>query len=134
MKNKALAQSFDISSLAEKHPNSYSKCYVSMYGNELIISFREGTGGGIAAYCYSFKNNCLEEISEKELNDYKDNAFNCTYLDNEDDLYKKSSGMIANISHNEYVYLTYKDWKVSTINIVHVKDGKETYYRVFNNN
>lgn len=58
--------------------------------------------------------------------------FICTRLTAyEDELYQKSSGVIADIGEDEYVYLSFKDWKVSTIEAVYVKRAVETRYSVF---
>lgn len=64
----------------------------------------------------------------KEYNDYSKRAFECTYLNYKDEMYEKSFGRIDAISNSEYVYLTFHDWLVSTIEIVYVNDGIETYY------
>ena len=54
-----------------------------------------------------------------------------SFLDYNDKLYEKSSGSIVNLSNNEYIYLTFSDWKVSTIKIVYNKNDKEIVYDVF---
>jgi len=134
MKNQALTKSFDISSTMSKmYGKRIWNCFVSQDGKQIFFNSSKDTTNLSARYCYSFENDLVKEIAEKEYTDNRKNAFECTYLDYKDELYEKASGSIVNISDNEYVYLTFQDWKVSTIEIVYVYDGKETYYSVFDN-
>lgn len=130
IKNELLAKSFDTSPLLSEKYTKYG-CFVTKDGKQIIFSVTKESEGVIARYGYSFENNLVKEVTEKENAVYRENMFQCTSLDYNDELYQKSSGILANISNHEYIYLTFQDWKVSTIRIVHVKDGKETYYNVF---
>ncbi|MEK3699792.1 hypothetical protein NYE33_22705 [Paenibacillus sp. FSL R10-2199] len=73
----------------------------------------------------------MSELTGKEYAEYLKKRFEYSYLDPSDELYQKSSGLIITISGSEYVYLTFQDWKVSTINVVYVQNDKETVYSVF---
>lgn len=136
MKKKILTQSFDISSfMSGKYSKDLLNCFVTKDGKQLFFGFFNLSKRElIAAYIYSFENNLVKELTEKEYTDYLKKAFICTYLDYNDKLYQKCHGTIASISDNEYVYLTFKYHKVSTINIVYVSKGNETHYRVFDKN
>jgi hypothetical protein len=135
IKNKVITQSFDISSfMSGKYSKLLSECFSLQGGKQLVFGFFKVAGSLVAAYSYSFENNLIKELTEKEYKDCLEKRFECMYLNYNDELYQKSSGMVANISDNEYVYLTFQDWKVSTINIVYVNDDTETHYRVFENN
>ena len=130
MKDKALIHSFNISSFMA---GVYLDCFVLQDGEELIFTSIEDTGNSaMAYYSYSFVNDTVKELTGKQYTDYLEKRFICESLDYQDELYQKSSGKIANISDDEYVYLTFEDWKVSTIKIVYVNKGKETYFNVFN--
>lgn len=133
IKSKMVSKSFDTLSLLSE---MYTKlnCFVSQDGKQIIFGVTKESEGVVARYGYSFEKDHVKEITRKEYEDYREKMFKCTYLDYNAELYQKSSGIIANISDTEYVYLTFQDWKVSTIKIVYVKDGKETYYSVFANN
>lgn len=133
LKSKALTKTFDISSsISKKYMKRIWNCFATQDGEKIIFSFPEEPNGSVARYSYSFQDDLIKEITAEEYNAYKIKAFKCTRLeDSNDELYQKSSGTIAKITDNEYVYLTFKDWKVSTIEVVYVKDGKETLYRVF---
>ncbi len=130
MKNKIVTKSFDLSSLLTEKYMKFG-CFVSQDGKQISFGVTKEPEGLVARYSYSFKNDLVKELTEKEYRDNREKMFNCTNLDYNDKLYQKSTGMIVNISDNEYVYLTFQEWVVSTIKIVHVKDGKETYYSVF---
>ncbi len=129
MQNKILAKSFDTASLVpDKHTRL--NAFVTKDGKHIVFGFSKGISG--VWYGYSFKDDYVEKITEEEYKSFKEKMFVSTRLqDYDNELYQKSSGIIVNISDNEYVYLTFKDWKVSTIKIVYVKDGKETEYSVF---
>ena len=129
MKSKIVTKSFDLSSLLTEKYMKFG-CFVSQDGKQIIFGVTKEPEGLVARYGYSFENDLVKELTEKEYRDYREKMFNCTDLDYNDKLYQKSTGRIINISDNEYVYLTFQDW-VSTIKIVHVKDGKETYYSLF---
>ena len=129
MKNKTIAKSFDTISLG---PDKHTKlnAFVTQDGKHIVFGFSKGIAG--VWYDYSFKDDFVKKLNEDEYKSFKEKTFICTRLkDYDDELYQKSSGMIVNISDNEYIYLTFKDWKVSTIKVVYVKDGKETEFSVF---
>jgi hypothetical protein len=131
MKNKVLAKSFDTSSLVpDKHTKLSS--FVTKDGKYIIFGFSKGISG--VWYGYSFKDDLVKELTEDEYKSYREKMFICTRLkDYEDELYQKSSGTIVKISDNEYVYLTFKNWKLSTIQVVYVNGVDETRYSVFDN-
>lgn len=134
LNDKSLIRSFDISSFAsERYANVYESSFVTQDGKQLIFHFSKESGEFVAAYRYSLEDKAINELTEKESIDYREERFETKYPDPSDELYQKSSGIIATISGREYVYLTFQDWKVNTINVVYVQDDKETVYSVFNN-
>jgi hypothetical protein len=133
MKAKDLSQSFDVLfDDSNKNVKRKWNSFVSKDGKYIIfmigISANEDS---IDRYCYSFEEDVVIEIDEKKYLNYRNNAFAWTDLDYKDELYEKSSGRIVYISDNEYVYLTFEDWLVSTIQFVCVKDNMESYYSIF---
>ncbi|SFR59628.1 hypothetical protein [Anaeromicropila populeti] len=132
VKNKVLTKSYDIASFMQEN---YSDCLVQCTslkeGSQFLISFYKAPGKWMAAYRCSIETNSLEELTEQEYKEEFNKRFESTYLDYQDERYNRTSGKIVTISESEYVYLTFQEWKVSTINIVYVKDDKETYYSVF---
>ncbi len=133
LKNKAITKTFDIlPSVSKKHMKRIWDCFATQDGKQIIFKFAKDSNGLVTRYSYSFKNDLIKEIAEEEFNTYKAKAFKCTRLEDiNDELYQKSSGTIAKITDNEYVYLTFQDWKVRTIEAFYIKNGKETIYKVF---
>lgn len=132
-KSKALAKTFDISaSISKKYMERIWDCFATQDGKHIVFKFAKDSNGLVSLLDYSFQKDIIKEITEEEFNTYKEKAFICTRLeDSNDELYQKSSGTIAKITDSEYVYLTFKDWKVDTIEAVYVKNGKDTIYKVF---
>lgn len=126
---KKLAQSFDTSSLVQGKQQKLSS-FVTEDGNYII--FGVSGEGSSSWYIYSFKDDIVKTLPQEEYESYHEKMFICTRLTAyEDELYQKSSGVIADIGEDEYVYLSFKDWKVSTIEAVYVKRTVETRYSVF---
>lgn len=132
-KSKSLTKTFDIpASISKKYMERIWDCFATQDGKHIVFKFAKDSNGLVSLLDYSFQNNFIKEITEEEFNTYKEKAFICTRLeDSNDELYQKSSGIIAKITDREYVYLTFKDWKVDTIQAVYVKNGQETIYKVF---
>ncbi|MEO3944827.1 hypothetical protein [Gorillibacterium sp. CAU 1737] len=135
LKETALIRSFDTSSFASaRYSNVLPSSFATQDGNQLIFNFNNGSGGFVAAFRYSLADKRIHELTEQEAGEYRKQRFECIYLKPSDERYQKSSGMIASTSGRDYVYLTFRDWKVSTINVVYVQDDQETVYRVFASN
>lgn len=101
-------------------------------GNEMIITFPNLDKGIFEAiYTYDVSNKTIEEISENEYDLKKDQIFQCEYLKYDDALYGKSTGMIANIDNQSYVYLRHTDFRVDSIQIVVKTGNSEVSYDVF---
>ncbi|WP_150271167.1 hypothetical protein [Paenibacillus tepidiphilus] len=131
MEDKSVVRSFDTASFAsERYPHVLQSSFATQDGKQLIFNFRDGPDL-VAAYRYSFEDNSINKLTKNESRDYLNKRFECKYPDPQDELYHKASGTIATISSREYVYLTFQDWKVSTINVVYVQDDQETVYNVF---
>jgi|GEM_PF-6588946 len=130
--SKKLAKAFDTSSLVKdkrQKPGSF------VTGDGKYIIFGASGEGSSSWYAYSFKKDIVKALTEEEYKSYSERRFICTRLKTyADELYQKSSGIIANISGDEYIYLTFRDWKVSTIEVVYVKGAAETRYSVFEDN
>lgn len=135
MKAKMISQSFDVLSIdSDKNEKRKWNSFVSQDGKHIIFRIGKSANNDFVDwYCYSFEDDLVTEIDEKEYLNYRNSAFEWTDLDYNVELYEKSSGRIVPISDSEYVYLTFQDWLVSTIQVVYVKDNKETYYRIFDN-
>lgn len=126
---KKLAKSFDTSSLVQGKQQKLSS-FVTEDGNYIV--FGVSGEGSSSWYIYSFKDDIVKTLTQEEYESYHEKMFICTRLTAyEDELYQKSSGVIADIGEDEYVYLSFKDWKVSTIEAVYVKRTVETRYSVF---
>ncbi len=127
--SKKLAQSIDTSSLVQGKQQKLSS-FVTEDGKYMI--FGVSGEGSSSWYVYSFKDDTVKTLTQEEYESYHEKMFICTRLTAyEDELYQKSSGVIAHIGEDEYVYLSFKDWKVSTIEVVYVKRAVETRYSVF---
>lgn len=74
--------------------------------------------------------NTIEEITEKTFTSKREESFLCNYLDNDSELYAKSTGMIAYIDDSSFVYLTHDNYSFDSIKIVLVEDDKETVFDV----
>lgn len=135
MKAKMISQSFDVLSIdSDKNEKRKWNSFVSQDGKLIIFMIGKSANNDLVdRYCYSIENDKVTEIDEKEYLKYQNSAFEWKEIDYNDDLYEKTSGRIVPISDNEYVYLTFHDWLVSTIQVVYVKDNKETYYSIFDN-
>lgn len=133
-KNKVILKSFDTSSITGgKHHNKVS-CFVTQDGNQIVFGVVKETEGLVLRYACSLEGDSVKELTDEEYKDCRTKAFKCTNIDYNDKLYQKSYGRIAYISKKEYVYLTFKDWKVSTITAVYVNDNTETSYSIFSKN
>ena len=130
IENQKLMKSFDVQGVVSNKHGRWS-CFVSEDGKQILFHIENEKESSYLYYCYYFDSDQLKKISKKEYTNYRQNAFECTYLDYNDELYQQSSGTIVKISPNEYVYLTFEDWLLSTIKIVDVMDGRKTYYKVF---
>ncbi len=126
LNNQGLDKSFDIDSKLDR-----VGCFVTKDGQEIIFAGINKFNKQETRYSFSFSKKIVREIDESEYKEYTKNRFECTLLDYKDKLYEKSSGSIVNLSNNEYIYLTFSDWKVSTIRIVYIKNDKEIVYGVF---
>lgn len=106
--------------------------FVLQNGDEIIISYNDygnlNTDDLPKHYSYALSHQVLKEINIEE---YEDQRFECQYLEYEDDLYAISTGMVANINDDEFVYLKHSEYKVSSIKIVYVNGMTETVYDVF---
>lgn len=133
MKDKILTRSFDPLSIdSSLHGKEKWNSFVSQDGQYIIFHIGMGnSNGSVGSFSYSFEDDLITKISENDYMDYRNNMFECSYLEYKDDLYEKASGRIVYLSDKEYVYLTFYDWKVSTIQVVYVKDSVETKLNVF---
>lgn len=132
MVNKKLSKSFDVSTLlSEKYKECKYQSRVSSDGKELFIIFKEMSGAFKAAFNYSFQSNKWKEMNESECKRKEENSFECTLIDASNKLSQVTSGYVVYLSEAEYFYLTFKDWKVSEINIVYVNNDKKDVYKVF---
>lgn len=132
MVNKKLSKSFDVSALLSgKYKECKYQSRVSSDGKEIFIVFKEMSGAFNAAFNYSFQSNKWKEINESEFKSKEGNTFESTLIDTHNELSQVTSGYAVYLSEFEYFYLTFKDWKVSEINIVYINNDKKEVYKVF---
>lgn len=140
-KNKEITHALDIISFIETQiTNSEdfdirSGQFVSEDGSHILIEYSDYSNVEKndlpLYYSYSVDSKEIKEVSEEEFIDKKKSVFECEYLEYEQELYSKSTGMIARINNEEYVYLKINGYNLSELQIVYVNGTQETVYNAF---
>jgi|LGOV01.1.fsa_nt_gb hypothetical protein len=103
-------------------------------GSELYLSFEDymNFDDNYAYYfTYSVIDKSILEISRNEYEIKKQDIFECEYTMIKEEIVDKSIGAVAELENGTYIYLNMLDYIVGELEIIVLKEEKETRYWVF---
>lgn len=133
MSSKSLIKTLDVLSFKdEMDPDTFYDCFATEDGKKIIFTFTKlNLKGASTYYCYSFDSDKLSKINEVDYKKYRENAFENSRNDINDDIDNNTRTGLTYISDTEYIYLLTPEMIIGNIVAVYVKDSVETYYQIF---